>query len=181
MPERDATYELQLTHPGEGFRRPGIYWHKRKVNMGALAEAIITAFDSNTEIAWTTKGPSVAIASFTEGAAKVTTTFSKTRGTEWQVAFDVASDRRSANEIAQSSIRIFSGVFQAVREFLEVRQRVTLVFASKNEPLGELYEVYLKRQDTTLAQMGYEMEPVTKSSPSAEFTIRKTTSSAWRG
>ena len=147
--------------------------------MGVLAEALIAVFDSDTEITWTTKGMSVAMASFTHGAAKVTTTFSKVTETEWQVGFDVVPDRQSAKEMMQSSVRIFSGVFQAVREFLEVRQPLRLVFASKNEALGELYETYLQRQDTTLAQMGYEMEPVIKSSPLAEFVIRKKTPSAW--
>ena len=89
------------------------------------------------------------------------------------------SDRQSANEIVQSSIRVFSGVFQTVREFLEVRQPMKLVFASKSQSLGELYETYLQRQNTTLAQLGYEMEPVMESSPLAEFTIRKKTPSAW--
>jgi hypothetical protein len=147
--------------------------------MSDLAEAIIAAFDSNAELIWTTEGPSVAIATFTQGTAKVTTTFSRIGEAEWKVAFDVASDRQTANEIVQSSIRVFSGVFQAVREFLEVRQPMQLVFASKSQSLGELYETYLKRQNTALARLGYEMEPVIKSSPLTEFTLRKTTPSAW--
>jgi hypothetical protein len=53
--------------------------------------------------------------------------------TDWRVGFDVTSDRQSAIQIVQSSIRIFSGVFQAVREFLEVRQPMWLVFASKRD------------------------------------------------
>jgi hypothetical protein len=153
---------------------------KRKQPMSALAEAMIAVFDSNTKITWTTKGPSVVMASFTYGASKVTTTFPKITDTEWQVGFDVVPDRQSAKEMMLSSIRIFSGVFQAVREFLEVRQPLKLVFTSKHEALGELYETYLQRQDTALAQMGYEMELVIKSSPLAEFAIRKKTPSAWR-
>jgi hypothetical protein len=34
---------------------------------------------------------------------------------------------------------------------------MTLLFASDAQDLGELYDEYLKRQDTTLAQMGYKM------------------------
>jgi IS5 family transposase len=56
---------------------------------------------------------------------------------------------------------------------------MTLVFASKAQDLGELYEAYLKRQDTTLARMGYEMEQV-KATPLIEFTILKKTPSDWR-
>jgi hypothetical protein len=147
--------------------------------VGILAEAVIAAFDSNTEITWTTDGPSTAIASFTSNGTKVTTTFNKMGNSEWQVGFDVLADKSSANEIARSSIRIFSGVFQAVREFLEVRQHMRLVFASKEEALGRLYESYLARQDTTLAQMGYEMATL-KSTPLVEFAIQKKAPSAWR-
>ena len=148
--------------------------------MGALAEAIIAAFDSNTEILWSTDGPDVAIATFRVNNTKVVTTFSRTGTEEWQVGFDVQAGAQTANEITQSSIRIFSGVFQAVREFLEVRQPMQLVFASKNEALGELYEAYLKRQGTALQEMGYQMASPVKSSPLAEFTIRKTKPSEWR-
>jgi hypothetical protein len=35
--------------------------------MGALAEAVIAAFDSETEIIWTTEGLVKVIASFTQG------------------------------------------------------------------------------------------------------------------
>ena len=149
--------------------------------MGALAEAVIAAFDSNTEITWTTEGVSTVIASFTQGPAEVKTTFLKITETDWRVGFEVTSDRQSPIQIMQSSIRIFSGVFQAVGEFLEVRQPMRLVFASKSESLGELYETYLRREDTTLAKMGYEMEPVVQSSPFTEFAIRKTMPSAWKG
>ena len=54
-----------------------------------------------------------------------------------------------------------------------------IVFARKAQELGELYDEYLKRQDTTLAQMGYVMEQV-KAAPLTEFTIRKKTPPAWR-
>jgi hypothetical protein len=56
---------------------------------------------------------------------------------------------------------------------------MVLVFASKAQDLGELYAAYLQRQDTALAQMGYEMEQV-KAAPLIEFTVRKKTPSDWR-
>jgi hypothetical protein len=48
-----------------------------------------------------------------------------------------------------------SGVFQAVREFLEVRQPERLAFAAKEEALAQLYEQYLSRQDSPLRDIGY--------------------------
>jgi uncharacterized protein YndB with AHSA1/START domain len=147
--------------------------------MGILAEAFIAAFDSNTELTWITQGTGQAIARFEVVSTRVDTTFTETRTGGWRVAFDVTS-KASASENIHASIRVFSGVFQAVREFLEVRQPERLVFASKEEALGRLYEEYLQGQDTSLRQMGYCMVSPVKMSPLVEFAIEKTTPSGWR-
>jgi len=67
-----------------------------------------------------------------------------------------------------------------VREFLEVRQPDRLVFASKEESLGHLYEEYLQRQDAPLRSMGYGIVSPVKMSPLAEFAMEKTTPSEWK-
>ena len=147
--------------------------------MSILAEALIAAFDSNAELTWTTEGTGLTIARLEVSGARVDTTFTETGKNTWRVGFDVTS-KASATENIHASIRIFSGVFQAVREFLEVRQPEKLVFASKEEALGNLYEEYLQRQDTPLRQIGYRMVPPVKMSPLAEFAIEKSTPSAWK-
>jgi len=147
--------------------------------MGILAEALIAAFDSNTKLTWITEGAGQAVAQFEVPGARIDTTFSETANKEWRVGFSVASNA-TATENIHASIRIFSGVFQAVREFLEVRQPERLVFASKEEALGHLYEEYLQRQDTSLRQMGYRMVSSVKISPLAEFVIEKATPSEWK-
>jgi len=151
--------------------------------MGVLAEAFIAAFDSNTELTWTTGGATTgqgeAIARFEISGTRVDTTFTETGENHWRVGFDVIS-KASALENIHASIRIFSGVFQAVREFLEVRQPQELVFASKEEGLGRLYEEYLQRQESPLRVLGYRMVAPVKSSPLAEFAIVKTTPSEWK-
>jgi hypothetical protein len=147
--------------------------------MSILAEAFIAAFDSNTELTWITQGTEQAVARFEVASTRVDTTFTETGKGEWRVAFDVTS-KASASENIHASIRVFSGVFQAVREFLEVRQPERLVFASKEEALGRLYEEYLQRQDTSLRQMGYSMVSPVKMSPLIEFAIEKTTPPEWR-
>lgn len=146
--------------------------------MSVLAEAMIAGFDSTTRITWTTRGVSTAIATFTHNGLLVTTTFAKVGAEEWQVGFAVSPDSKSVTAAVHESIRIFSGVFQAVREFLEVRQPLRLVFASKNEALGSLYETYLERRDTALKQMGYHMA-ATHIDPLMEFALEKSTPSAW--
>ena len=147
--------------------------------MSALAEAMISAFDSDAKVIWTTAGVGTAIATFTHNGLLVTTTFENVGGAEWQVGFIISPELQSANAVAQSSIRIFSGVFQAVREFLEVRQPMRLVFASKNEALGSLYETYLGRQHSELRDLGYRMVKM-RVDPLAEYALEKDTPSAWR-
>ena len=147
--------------------------------MSSLAEAIIAAFDSNMQITWTREGASRVLATFALNESLVITTFDQMGPEEWQVGFTVSPETQSATAVAQSSIRIFGGVFQAVRDFLEVRQPVRLVFASKNESLGSLYESYLKRQDSLLGELGYTMA-ATRATPLVEFALEKTTPSSWR-
>jgi hypothetical protein len=147
--------------------------------MSILAEAFIAAFDSNTELTWTTAGTGQAIARFELSRTRVDTTFAETQTNEWRVAFDVTS-QASASENIHASIPVFSGVFRAVREFLEVRQPEKLVFASKEEALGHLYEEYLRRQDTSLSKIGYQMVSPVKATPLVEFAIVKTTPSEWK-
>ena len=147
--------------------------------MGILAGAVIAAFDSNTELVWTTQGAGQTIARFEVSGIRVETTFNETRKNEWRVGFEATSNA-TASEAIHASIRVFSGVFQAVRELLEVRQPERLVFASKEEVLGHLYKEYLQRQDTSLRQMGYRMVPPIRIFPSAEFAIEKTTPSDWK-
>jgi len=77
------------------------------------------------------------------------------------------------------AIRTFSGIFQAVKEFLEVRQLERLAFTSKEEPLGFLFDTYLSRRGTELQRLGYKAE-MTKKYPPSEFSIVKSTPSEWK-
>ena len=147
--------------------------------MSAVAEAMIAAFDSSMKITWTTRGAETALASFSFRDLLVTVTFAQVSEVEWQVGFDVAPDTTSGNTLIVGSVRIFSGVFQAVREFLEVRQPTRLVFASKQEALGHLYETYMQRQDTELTLLGYRMV-ITGVDPLVELALDMGTPSAWR-
>jgi hypothetical protein len=147
--------------------------------MSVFAEALIAAFDSNAELTWLTDTTGRVIARFDVSLTRVDTIFTETRKNEWRAAFEVTS-MASASENVHGSIRVFSGVFQAVREFLEVRQPGKLVFASKEEALGRLYEEYLRRQENPLSKLGYRMVAPVRSSPLTEFVIEKTTPSEWR-
>jgi hypothetical protein len=143
--------------------------------MSTLAEAIISAFDSSPEITWTTDGVDRALACFEVTGTLVETAFTATGKQEWRVSFEV-----SANTSVPESIRILSGVFQAVHEFLAVRQPERLVFAAKAESMGQIYETYLARRDSDFRDLGYRTAPPTKSSPVVEFVVEKSSPSAWR-
>ena len=147
--------------------------------MSAFAGALIAAFDSNADLMWHNDGAGRAIARFDVSLTRVDTVFTETAKNEWRVAFEV-STKASASESVHNSIRIFSGVFQAVREFLEVRQPSKLVFSSKEEALGHLYDEYLQRQENPLRELGYRMAAQVKSTPLTEFVIEKTSSSDWQ-
>ena len=142
-------------------------------------ESILTSFDPQASIVWNLSSPAEVKASFSLDGDRVTVLFVETLRGEWRASFEVESAAKFTSEKARSSIRIFSGVFQAVEEFLTVRQPQRLVFASKEEGLGRLYEAYLSRQDTNLRGLGYETEQTTRSSPLAEYAIVKSKPSAW--
>jgi hypothetical protein len=143
--------------------------------MSILGEAMIAAFDSDTEIAWSTDGiGKEVLARFQVRDSKVVTEFLSTEENEWRVGFTVGIPIQP--EAFNSAVRILSGVFQSVKEFLEVRQPERLVFASKEDSLVELYDTYLARQGTEPQRMGYRMGAI-EMSPQAEFVIEKTTSS----
>jgi hypothetical protein len=119
-------------------------------------------------------------ASFLVEGDTVLVHFQKVEEIAWLASFEVGESSKSPTQIVRNSVRILSGVFFAVREFLEVRQPERLTFASKDESLGNLYETYLSREGTTLHQMGYRVAPPMKASPLTDFQIEKTSPSDWQ-
>jgi hypothetical protein len=71
--------------------------------------------------------------------------FQKVDEITWRASFEVEDSSKTPTEIVRSSVFILSGVFHAVREFLEARQPQRLTFAD-DEALGDLYEAYLARE-----------------------------------
>lgn len=110
--------------------------------------------------------------------AVVTTTFERSGGPEWRVGFEVNPSNSVPITLA---LRIFSGVLQAVREFLDVRQPKKLIFSKENEDLGSLYKAYLAIQDTALHSLGYQMTTPNESPLVTEFTTIKLLPSRWKG
>jgi hypothetical protein len=69
----------------------------------------------------------------------------------WHVVFEV--DQSDGTAVAHSAFEIFNGVFQAVEEFVEVREPETVVFATKRDKLAGIYQTYLRKESTTLERL----------------------------
>jgi hypothetical protein len=82
--------------------------------------------------------------------------------------------------VAYAAFSIFNGVFQAVREFVGVRELDTLVFATKRDGLASIYQTYLQRESPTLAQLGYHLEGPNRVEPYVEFVLKRVKPSSWR-
>ena len=140
--------------------------------MDTLTESVLATFDSKPQLVWNLKASDKVEARFDVEGIRVTVQFAHL-DENWKVSFGTSKERMPL------AFQVFGGVFEAVHEFLLVRQPEKLVFTRKAEPLGRLYEGYLERKDTELAEIGYAMATV-KSTPLAEFIILKRTPSAWK-
>lgn len=119
-----------------------------------------------------------AVASFTVDSVKTTVAF-EPRGTggPWHVTFEVA--KGDSTEIAHSAFAIFNGVFQAVAEFIEVREPETLVFATKRDELANIYQTYLRKWSARIEELGYRLDGPIRFDPYTEFMLTRTRPSGW--
>jgi hypothetical protein len=149
--------------------------------MSILAESILDTFHSHAGLIWATTGPAGATARFELDGSRVEVRFKETEKNDWQVSYRVAAaTTKPTMEWLRDSLRILGGVFQAVIEFLTIRQPQHLLFEKEHQDLIELFEAYLARPDTDLKRIGYDGRPAARLSPIAPFLVEKTTPSDWR-
>lgn len=122
------------------------------MKMDMLAEAIVATFDSHPEVEWYQLFSTEPVATFWAEDDIVLVRFQEAGESTWRVSFKVGS-AKTPTQLVLNSVRILSGAFHAVREFIEHRQPERLLLDS--EPLGTLFEVYLSQAGTKLRQMGY--------------------------
>jgi len=103
---------------------------------------------------WRYPDRSKAIANFAAGAVDVEVTLEH-NDHRWQVAFKVEG---SANEVAYSALNVLDGVFDAVIQFLSVREPQTVVFATDREDLAGIYKTYLQKESKRFANLGYRVD-----------------------
>ena len=130
---------------------------------------------------WILRSTSHAIARFEVKTISVEVDFEqRERGGAWQVAFNTVAGELSDRTNMVLAFRIFNGVFQAVREFIETRQPDVLMFVSKDEDLAGIYETYLRRERAALETIGYRLEAPQRVQPYAQFTLRRVKPSEWK-
>lgn len=148
--------------------------------MQTFAEFMAESYNSNVELTWNFSPPARATASFTVDSVKVVVSFEqRAAGGSWHVVFEV--ERGDRTEVVYSAFSIFNGVFQAVQEFMEVREPESVVFATKRDALAGIYETYLRKEAATLERLGYVLEGPQRVDPFMEFTLKRTKPSGWKG
>jgi len=150
--------------------------------MQSFAEFAAGHFYSHVKLVWDYPGRSHATPTFHVDRIKVTVSFEQ-RESEgpWHVLFEVDQGGSTAAVVAHSSFAIFNGVFQAVEEFVDVRQPETVVFATKRDDLAHIYQTYLRRESATIEALGYRLEGPHQVDPYSEFILRRSKPSAWKG
>jgi hypothetical protein len=126
--------------------------------MQTFAEYMAESFNSNAKLVWDYPRRSHATATFGVDGIKVIVSFEQRDTTgPWHVIFEV--DQSDSTMAVHSSFEIFNGVFQAVEEFIEVREPEKMVFANaKRDKLAGIYQTYLRKESSKLEKLGYALE-----------------------
>jgi hypothetical protein len=147
--------------------------------MQSFAEFVAESFDSNAKLSWDYPRRSHATATFNVDRIKVIVSFEQ-RETDgpWNVVFEV--DQGDRTVAVHSSFEIFNGVFQAVEEFIGVREPETVVFATKRDKLAGTYQTYLRKESAALEKLGYTLEGPHRLDPYMEFVLKRARPSGWK-
>lgn len=124
---------------------------------------------SFAEFVWDLSGTSHVTAAFEIDSFKVRVSFEQREsGRAWYVAFEVG--KGDATEAVQLAFAIFDGVFQAINEFVGVREPEILIFATERDELAGVYRTCLRKESAQLKELGYEIEGL---------VLRRVKSSSW--
>lgn len=146
--------------------------------MQSFAEFVAEALQSEVELNWRLRSESFVLATFEISSLAVEVTFEQREfAGPWHVAFDVR--KGDASESVHLAFHVFNGVFQAVKEFIEVREPEVILFVTKREDLASVYETYLRRERGTLETLGYDLAPPHDVPPYREFMLKRVRPSGW--
>jgi hypothetical protein len=152
---------------------------KTEAKMQTFAEYMAESFNSKAALVWDYPRRSHATATFGVDGIKVIVSFEQKDVTgPWHVVFEV--DQSDSTGAVHSSFEIFNGVFQAVEEFIEVREPETVVFATKRDKLAGIYQTYLRKESSKLDKLGYRLEGPFRVDPYMEFLVKRVKPSDWK-
>ena len=136
--------------------------------MGSLAELIAAQLHSQVELSWRLVDSTRVVANFSIRTLRAEASFEQ-RGGPWCFDFQV----RLGDEPISTAFRVFSVLFQAVREFIKTRTPEVVTFLSKNEDLAAIYQAYLRYERPSIEALGYAVEGPHRVDPYTEFTLRR--------
>lgn len=149
--------------------------------MSSFAELIAEAFDSEVELTWKLKSTTHAAAVFEVRSIVIEVDFEQREAKgPWHIGFNTIGGESEDRTNMALAFRIFNGVFQAVREFIDTREPELLVFIAKDEDLASVYRTYLRKEQSRIEALGYEMEGPHRVEPYTQWTLRRAKPSAWQ-
>ena len=147
--------------------------------MLSFAEFVAESFQSDVPLQWALVHHNRVTAKFSVDRIQVIVSFEQRQHQgAWHVAFEV--EQGDSTAAVHSAFEIFNGVFQAVSEFVQVRQPEIVVFATKKDRLAKIYQTYLRREAAALEELGYKLEGPHRVEPFMEFTLRRVKPSDWK-
>ena len=140
----------------------------------SFAEFVAENFRSVANLTWDMADGRV-LAHFAVEDLRVEVQFEERTAGEWTLSFDLLTTPKS---VAYLAFHMFNGVFQAVEEFVSVRNPDTVIFVTKRADLAHIYETYLRRERTRIEELGYRVREV-KATPFTEYVLERVNSSDW--
>ncbi len=144
----------------------------------AIAEFLAENFHSVANLTWGLSG-NKATARFAVDDVQVEVRFEERAIGEWLVSFDTKTSP-AAKEDYHRAFYVFNGVFQAVEEFIAVRTPDRLIFSTKREGLASIYETYLRREQSRIAEFGYQLLDAQRIPPYTEYVLERIGPSSWK-
>jgi hypothetical protein len=147
--------------------------------MQTFPEFMAESFESHADLRWDYPRRSYATAAFGVDGINVLVSFEQREmDGPWHVAFEVDQGDRTA--AVHSSFKIFNGVFQAVEEFIDIREPDEVAFATKRDELAGIYQTYLRKEAATIGALRYRLEGPIRVDPFVEFVLKRVKPPGWK-
>ena len=149
--------------------------------MSSFAEIVAESFHSEVGVNWRLESVHRAVATFSVKTVQVQVDFEQQEpDAGWHVGFNTVRGEISDRSFATLAFRIFNGVFQAIREFIEVRQPELMLIVAKDEDLAGIYRTYLRREKSALENLGYKLEEPQQINPYTQWLLRRSRPADWK-